>query len=100
MSENQDITRYFNEDQSNKSMEVFDQIAKAAGSNDNQDKSDTFEKAKPEKDNEEPVICKIFQVAGEADAGSVFDMIGTVETDLGETDRVKKQYKACRAILA
>ena len=82
MSENQDISKYFNKDQSGKNIEFFDQITSPSPLK-SEDKVDTTATKEAE-----PVVCKIFQDAGpsktgESDPSSFFDMIGSVETDLG-----------------
>lgn len=90
MAQNPNITKYFNENPSNKSTQFFDQITDVSQSSDEPKVSEQVKGETPdEKDSDEPLVCKIFQTVtpnktSETDAGSFFDMIGSVETDLGK----------------
>ncbi|KAL0279564.1 UNVERIFIED_CONTAM: hypothetical protein PYX00_001094 [Menopon gallinae] len=89
MAQNPDISKYFNEDQSNESNQFFDKV-----NTDQPAVPSTVEKnedtvGSSDKD-EEPVVCKIFQSSStkktfEADPSNFFDMIGTVDNELNAT---------------
>lgn len=88
MSENPDITKYFNDEPGNKSTQFFDKI-----NTDQVAVASTVDKCEEnvgsaDKD-DEPVVCKIFQSSStkktfEADPSNFFDMIGAIDNDLSK----------------